>query len=445
MAKKILKTLTNNLGFKILACVLAFILWLVVYNIDDPRKTKTYTTNITMENASAVTDKNKCYEIVGGINTVTFSVTGKRSELDKLEDTDFVATADLNRMIVDKDETSASVPIEITCKRNSSSLSINDKNKYLQITIEDLAIRRLMITADTSGKVADGYALGEVSITNPNVLSVSGPKSIVDKISKVVATIDVDGMSMNLSDNVIPLLYDEDGNEVDITRLTLSSDTVAISAKILSVKEIPLAFSTTGTPYGDYRVVEISSTPKTIKLKGTSTVLNPLISIEVPGDVLNVSGAHEDITTTIDITEYLPDGAELVDASEATITVTVRIEPYESKTYQLSSDSISVVGLGDGYEISYTKDSIPVTISGLKKDLNKLTVATLLSSIDVSGLGEGTHQVTLNLELDEESYAYQSIRIEIQISRVKDTQDDNSTDSTDNDDGTDSNDDEEEN
>ena len=32
MAKKILKTLVNNLGFKILAVVLAFILWLVVYN-----------------------------------------------------------------------------------------------------------------------------------------------------------------------------------------------------------------------------------------------------------------------------------------------------------------------------------------------------------------------------------------------------------------------------
>ena len=29
MAKKILKTLVNNLGFKILAVVLAFILWLV--------------------------------------------------------------------------------------------------------------------------------------------------------------------------------------------------------------------------------------------------------------------------------------------------------------------------------------------------------------------------------------------------------------------------------
>jgi len=42
MAKKILKTLVNNLGFKILAVVLAFILWLVVYNIDDPKKSKTF-------------------------------------------------------------------------------------------------------------------------------------------------------------------------------------------------------------------------------------------------------------------------------------------------------------------------------------------------------------------------------------------------------------------
>ena len=40
MAKKILKTLVNNLGFKILAVVLAFILWLVVYNIDDRKNQK---------------------------------------------------------------------------------------------------------------------------------------------------------------------------------------------------------------------------------------------------------------------------------------------------------------------------------------------------------------------------------------------------------------------
>ena len=165
--------------------------------------------------------------------------------------------------------------------------------------------RRFMISADTSGKVAAGYALGEVSVTNPNVLNVSGPASIVKKVDKVVATIDVDGMSSNLTDNVIPVLYDSDGNEVDTTQLKLSNTTVTISAKILSVKEVPLVFSTTGTPYGEYRVVEISSTPDTVKLKGASNVLNPFVSLEIPANVINVSGAKNDVKTTIDISEYL--------------------------------------------------------------------------------------------------------------------------------------------
>lgn len=415
MGNKILKTLTKNLGFKILAVVFAFILWLVVYNTDDPTITVSYTTNVTVENASAVTDMNKCYEVLNGTNTVSFAVTAKRSVLNKLEDTDFTAVADMNRMIVNEDGDKANVPIEITSKRSNSSLKYNGKNKYLEVSLEDLMKRRFIITADTSGKVADGYALGEVTVTNPNVLNVSGPASIVNKIDSVVATIDVDGMSMNLSDNVIPALYDADGQEIDTTKLKLSNTTVTISAKILSVKEIPLVFSTSGVPYGDNRVVEISSKPETIKVKGSSTTLNPLSSLNIPGDVLNVSGASEDITTTIDISEYLPDGVELVNASDATVTVTVRIEAYELKKFNLSTSQINVNGLDSNYDLSFDQSTVVVTVSGLKNDLNKLKTSQLSASIDVTDLGVGTHQVKLDLNLDEDNYAYQTITVTIEI------------------------------
>lgn len=415
MGNKILKTLTKNLGFKILAVVFAFILWLVVYNTDDPMITVSYTTNVTVENASAVTDMNKCYEVLNGTNTVSFAVTAKRSVLNKLEDTDFTAVADMNRMIVNEDGDKANVPIEITSKRSNSSLKYNGKNKYLEVSLEDLMKRRFIITADTSGKVADGYALGEVTVTNPNVLNVSGPASIVNKIDSVVATIDVDGMSMNLSDNVIPALYDADGQEIDTTKLKLSNTTVTISAKILSVKEIPLVFSTSGVPYGDNRVVEISSKPETIKVKGSSTTLNPLSSLNIPGDVLNVSGASEDITTTIDISEYLPDGVELVNASDATVTVIVRIEAYELKKFNLSTSQINVNGLDSNYDLSFDQSTVAVTVSGLKNDLNKLNTRQLSASIDVTDLGVGTHQVNLDLNLDEDNYAYQTITVTIEI------------------------------
>lgn len=419
MAKKLLKTLVNNLGFKILAVALAFILWLVVYNIDDPKKTKTYTTNVTVENAAVVTDMNKCYEVLNGTNTVTFSVTGKRSELDKLDDTDFTAVADMNRLIVSADGDKASVPIEINTKRSFGALSINSKNKYLELSLEDLMSRRYMISADTSGKVAEGYALGEVTVTNPNVLNVSGPASLVKKVDKVVATIDVDDMSSNLTDNVIPILYDADGKEVDTTRLTLSNTTVTISAKILSVKEVPLVFSTSGKPYGEYRVVEISSAPDTVKLKGTSSILNPLVSLEIPSSVINVSGAKEDVKTTIDITEYLPEGVELVNSSDASVTVTVRIEAYASRTYQLSSAGIRVEGLDDNYDLTFDSPDISVVVSALQEDLEKLKQTDMHATIDVSGLSEGTHQVELILKLDEEHYAYQPINVSVTISSKK--------------------------
>ncbi len=417
MAKKILKTLTNNLGFKILAVVFAFIMWLVVYNIDDPRVTKTFTTSVTLENEAAVQEMNKCFEILNGTNTITFPVTGKRSNLEKLEDADFIAVADMSRMVVNSDNDAAIVPIEISCRRNISGLTFNGKTKHLEIALEEYKSRRFMITADTSGKVADGFALGEVAITGSNMLTVSGPASIVGQIENVVATIDVDGMSANLSDNVLPVLYDADGKEVDSTRLKLSSSTVTISAKILSVKEIPLVFATTGRPAGDYRVVEISSKPGSVKLKGSSSVLNPLMSLEIPGELINVSSASADVTTTIDITEYLPAGTELVDAADASVIVTVQIRAYESKTYQVHAEHIAVEGLGDEYEISFSENLIPVTISGLQEDLDQLTAATLKASIDVSGLGEGTHRVLLSITLDEDRYAFQPITIEIKLAR----------------------------
>ena len=434
MGNKILKTLTKNLGFKILAVVFAFILWLVVYNTDDPTVTVSYTTNVTVENASAVTEMNKCYEVLNGTNTVTFAVTAKRSVLNKLEDTDFTAVADMNRMIVNEEGDEANVPIEITSKRSNSSLKYNGKNKYLEVSLEDLMKRRFIITADTSGKVADGYALGEVTVTNPNVLNVSGPASIVNKIDSVVATIDVEGMSMNLSDNVIPALYDADGQEIDTTKLKLSNTTVTISAKILSVKEIPLVFSTTGVPYGDYRVVEISSKPETVKVKGSSTILNPLSSLTIPGDVLNVSRAREDITTTIDISEYLPDGVELVNASDATVTVTVRIEAYESKKFNLNTSQITVDGLDTNYDLSFEQSTVAVTVSGLKDNLNVLTVNQLSASIDVTDLGVGTHQVNLELSLDEDNYAYQTITVTVEIKeKAKDDSENTDDNSSEND------------
>ena len=97
MLKKILKKLTNNLGFKLLAVLFAFAMWLVVYNIDDPSSSKNFTATVTIQNAQSVSDMNKCYEVIDGTGTVSFRVTAKRSILEKLDYSDFTAIADMSR------------------------------------------------------------------------------------------------------------------------------------------------------------------------------------------------------------------------------------------------------------------------------------------------------------------------------------------------------------
>ena len=144
-----------------------------------------------------------------------------------------------------------------------------------------------------------------------------------------------------------------------------------------------------------------------------------------------MSRAREDITTTIDISEYLPDGVELVNASDATVTVTVRIEAYESKKFNLNTSQITVDGLDTNYDLSFEQSTVAVTVSGLKDNLNVLTVSQLSASIDVTDLGVGTHQVNLELSLDEDNYAYQTITVTVEIkNKTKDDSqniDDNSS------------------
>ena len=54
------KILTNNIGMKIIAILIALIGWLVIINIDDPTITKTISgISVDMENESMISDAGK--------------------------------------------------------------------------------------------------------------------------------------------------------------------------------------------------------------------------------------------------------------------------------------------------------------------------------------------------------------------------------------------------
>ena len=272
MLQRFGKKVMNNFGLKVLAVLFAVVLWIVVINIDDPSNSKPYTTSVSLENKSYITSMGKWADYLDGKNTITFSVYAKRSVHNSLTNANFTATADAQKIEFDEETGTYRVPVTVTCNRNSSNITITSKDLYLDLELEDSASKQFPIKANTTGTVTSGCALGDVEITDANVMKVSGPASVVNQIDTVVATINVDGMSTDITDRVTPVFYDAQGEVVDTTKLTLSVNTVNISAQILNTKDVELEFLTTGTPAEGYQKGDITYTPQTVRIKGEAAV-----------------------------------------------------------------------------------------------------------------------------------------------------------------------------
>ena len=398
MVKRLVKGLTNNMGLKLLALLFSVVMWMAVVNLDDPQINRTFTVAVTVENETAITSQDKYYEIAEDSRNVTFSVSGKRSIVDKLSSSDFKATADMSQMIQQNNKNT--VPIEVTALRYSSQLTISRRSQILEVFLEDLMKAQFVVQANATGTPADGYALGDMSVT-PNLLKVSGPKNVVSQIVSVKANVDISGMSAEINDSVVPALLDENGETIDTTQLTLNLNTVTVNAQILSQKLVSVKAGYTGTPAEGYEVISLSANPEQIQIKGDMSVLNSISMITIPKDVIQVDDVDRKFDQQVDISKYLPDGVSLTDSAQATVTITVDVEQLERETFSVPVENIEIDNLPEGYHIEYNKHNVEFVIYGLKKDLDELKASKLRPVLDVSGMAAGSHVGQLSLTLED--------------------------------------------
>ncbi|MBO5657665.1 MAG: hypothetical protein J6R94_05730, partial [Agathobacter sp.] len=152
-----------------------------------------------------------------------------------------------------------------------------------------------------------------------------------------------------------------------------------------------------------------------VTIKGSSSVLNSIKSIVIPTDVIDITDATESMTFDIDIMEYLGNGVELMDMSQSSITVDVSIEQIKSKSYSVATESILIMGLAEGMELVFAKETEVLTFLAIQSDLNDLTPSDFVLRINVSDLEEGVHMVPLQIDVDENTYSYVETMLEIEI------------------------------
>ena len=109
-----------------------------------------------------------------------------------------------------------------------------------------------------------------------------------------------------------------------------------------------------------------------------------------------------------------------MNSSKAKLSIDIKIETNATSTMTLNSSNITYDGLEEGYTLTFVTDKSSVIVSGTQSDIDTLSGTTLKGKIDVTGLGTGTHTVTVKPNLDETKYTWGEIKVQIVIGRKGD-------------------------
>ena len=388
----------ENIGLKLFALAFAIVLWLLVTNINDPVSRMTISNvQVRLLNTDLITKQGDVYSVLDDSDVVpVVTVTAKRSIIDALDKDDIAATADVNDL-------SSLDTVEIrfsSYKFNNEIDSIEGSTENVKLSIEKKLTSTFTLKTATAGKLASGYELGSV-IPEQNQVRVSGPQSVVSSISEATATVDISGATGSISTYSDIRLLDSSGNPVDTQTLTMNINSVKVNVVVLPVKTIPVQVTTSGSPADGYLATgKITADPETVSIAGKSSVLQTIESLQIPGSAVDISGADSDVTRTVDVSGFLPEGVTFEDSGfDGKVQVTVGIEPAQDADVDVKISSVSLNNVPQGYEakiLAVNDGSKTVTASedgaftlrfrGLAANIDGIRLDTLQPGVDIGAL-----------------------------------------------------------
>ena len=185
--------LMNNFTMKLLSLGIAIVFWFVVANSQDPVESKKFeNVQVTVLNEAQVLERGKVLEVISG-DTVDILVEGRRSVLEGLTAKDIVATADLSEVsFMD------TVLVKATVPSHSDVTVLNSGENVMKLLFDDYVTRRFSFRVNTVGEPMQGYYVGD-ALPSPNIIQISGAKTVLDKIKEVVLDVDVSGRSVEFT------------------------------------------------------------------------------------------------------------------------------------------------------------------------------------------------------------------------------------------------------
>jgi YbbR domain-containing protein len=395
---------------KIIAIVVALILWVYVVNVVNPLSSTTIqAVPVQLLNQEVLAASNLA--IAGTDNyTVDIVLEGARSDIITIDPKEITATADLfgfskgqNYLVVN-----VSVPEKITV--------VEIRSARIQVFIDEL----VSISKPVSLLIEDAekeYEIGGITV-NPESVNVSGAKSIVDKVQSVQVKISENQLvekpsTIQLSAEAI----DSDGSPVIGVRL--SNVYIELTGSLYEKKTVPLEVPVEGVPAQEMELIS-KDIPQTITIKGSKEALSAIDAIVA--QPLRIQGITEDVT--LSVVPVLPEGIEVAEES-VNLTASFILVSVAEVSFEYGPEDVWIFNIPSGYSVEVLSRDVTVTARGEEAVVNALQATDLQPAINARLLSAGEHDVQIDARYEQQlvrvSIFPATVRVKVTVTDTSDS------------------------
>ncbi len=254
--------------------------------------------------------------------SVTLVARGTVTEVDRLETRTLRANASLTgaKPGTDRYAVSASAPV-------GSRVSLRPKNPTVTIEAETAISKRFTVDLITSGVIDPRYVLEGMS-SEPATVSCSGPKSLMERVERVAATVALGKLDPGAQLELETLALDRTAKPVP--GLMISPSKVTVTTVVLDTpqtRQLPVSIIYRGQLPPGFVLESATVTPSQAVVKGESVALSSMASVRTKPVELSTLKSSASYTVGLD----LPDGVTSDTGVSYRVQIKVRRQRTESR------------------------------------------------------------------------------------------------------------------
>jgi YbbR domain-containing protein len=300
----------NNIGFKLLALFLAFMLWYYVAGQRDPIIKRDFTLSVEARGLSSES------VLVSPLPDVQVSTRGMRSIMRDVKGDDLRVYV----QIPDQEVGEKLLPVQVESPFGVQVVSIS--HERLKVDLDVMSEKQVPVQVLVRGEAAPGFTYRTAS-ASPEQVTVKAPSRFLDEILDVQAVIEIKGAKNDISQQVKVQLAKNYGEQV-----TVQPGTVQVKLPVVTsgpVKTVAVTAALQGEVAEGFVVKSQSVEPKTLQMTGPIEVMANLGEIRTKP--VDISGAQGNITKDVEL--VLPAGVISLGQNKAKVTIV--IEPVEEE------------------------------------------------------------------------------------------------------------------